>query len=120
MSTRPMQRANINGSELEYEVRGEGEPVVLLHCGFVADDFVPLLSETTLTTRYHLVNYHRRGYAGSARPTGPMSLSDQAADCRALMEHLGIEKAHLIGHSYGADIALQLALDAPEAVHSLV
>jgi pimeloyl-ACP methyl ester carboxylesterase len=43
----------------------------------------------------------------------------QAADCLALMRHLGIDRAHVAGHSYGGAVALQLALDAPESVHSL-
>jgi pimeloyl-ACP methyl ester carboxylesterase len=43
----------------------------------------------------------------------------QAADCRALLGHLGVEQAHVVGHSFGGAVALQLALDTPEVVHSL-
>ena len=111
--------AKINGTELAYAVRGEGEPVLLMHCGFVAEAFAPLLSETVLTGRHQLIDYQRRGYGASARATGPMSVSEQAADARALLQHLGIERAHVVGHSYGGVVALQLALDTPGAVHSL-
>ena len=73
-----------------------------------------------LERRYRLVRFHRRGYAGSSPVSAPFSLSQQAADCRALLRHLGIERAHVVGHSSGGVIALRLALDAPEVVHSLV
>ena len=114
-----MNRAQVGGVELEYEVRGEGEPVVLVHGSHIADSFAPLLAEPVLTQRYQLILYHRRGFAGSTHPDGPVSIVQQAADCRALMGHLGVQAAHIVGHAYGGAIAVQLALDAPEAVHSL-
>jgi pimeloyl-ACP methyl ester carboxylesterase len=114
-----MNRAQIGGRELEYETRGAGEPVVLVHGALVADAFAPLLVEPVLTKRHQLILYHRRGYAGSTHSDGPLSIEQQAADCRALMRHLGLQRAHIVGHSYGGAIALQLALEAPQAVHSL-
>lgn len=114
-----MDRARTDGIELEYEVRGTGEPVVLVHGSHVADAFAPLLAEPELTERYQLILYHRRGFAGSTHPDGSLSVREQAADCRALMRRLGLRRAHVAGHSYGGAIALQLALDAPEMVHSL-
>jgi pimeloyl-ACP methyl ester carboxylesterase len=114
-----MNRAQIEGRALAYEVRGAGAPVVLVHGSHIADAFAPLLVEPVLTEPYRLIRYHRRGFAGSTHPDGPLSIAQQAADCRALMRHLGVPCAHVVGHSYGGAIALQLALDAPEAVHSL-
>jgi pimeloyl-ACP methyl ester carboxylesterase len=66
------------------------------------------------------VRYHRRGYAGSSPVKAPFSIGQQAADSRALLEYLGIRRAHVVGHSSGGVIALRLALDAPEVVHSLI
>jgi pimeloyl-ACP methyl ester carboxylesterase len=114
-----MDRAAIDGIELEYDVRGSGEPVVLMHAGVCADFFRPLIEQHALTSGYTLLSYHRSGYAGSSRLAGAVSFAQQAAHCRALMRHLGIERAHVVGHSSSASMALQLALDAPDAVHSL-
>ncbi|HSW22742.1 MAG TPA: alpha/beta hydrolase, partial [Burkholderiaceae bacterium] len=62
---------------------------------------------------------HRVGYAGSSRVNGHVSIARQAAQVRALLQKLGIERAHIVGHSSGGNIALQLALDAPQLVRSL-
>jgi pimeloyl-ACP methyl ester carboxylesterase len=105
--------------ELEYTIHGCGEPVVLLHAGLFADWFRPLLEEPVLTTRYRMLSFHRTGYAGSSRVQGSVDLQRQAAQVRALMTQLGIGPAHIVGHSSGGNIALQLALDAPDLVHSL-
>jgi len=114
-----MDRAALDGIELEYEIRGAGEPVVLMHAGVCADFFKPLLEEPVLADQYCLVRYHRVGYAGSSRLVGAVSIMQQAIHCRLLMRHLGIERAHIVGHSSSAMMALQLALDAPDAVQSL-
>ena len=115
-----MQRARVDGIELEYVAQGEGEPVVFIHGALIADAFAPLLAEPALATHYRLIHYRRRGYAGSTHTAEPTSIAQQAADCRALLQYLGVERAHVAGHSLGGAIALQLALDAPEVVHSLV
>jgi uncharacterized protein (TIGR02118 family) len=114
------RRVAIDDTVLEYEERGSGEPVLLVHGSILADAFAPLLGESPLTERYRVISYHRRGFAGSARPEGEVSIARQAADARALLAHLGIARAHIVGYSYGGIIALQLAVDAPDVVHSLV
>jgi pimeloyl-ACP methyl ester carboxylesterase len=114
-----LERARTDGAELEYEVSGRGEPVVFIHGAFIADTFRPLLAEPSLAGRYRLILYHRRGYAGSSRASEPVSVARQAADCQALLHHLGVKRAHVVGHSYGGIVALQLALDIPGVVHSL-
>jgi pimeloyl-ACP methyl ester carboxylesterase len=113
-----MQRATVDGIELEYEERGSGEPVVLIHAGLCAAWFAPLVDEPALAGN-RLIRYHRAGYAGSSHPWGEVTIADHARHCRGLLDHLGIERAHMVGHSSSADIALQLALDAPDSVASL-
>jgi pimeloyl-ACP methyl ester carboxylesterase len=119
MRTQHLEHAWVNGTEVAYQIRGTGLPVVLLHCGFVADSFAPLLDQAVLTERYRVISYYRRGYAASRPPTGPMTMADFAADCRALLAYLRVDRAHVVRHSFGGNIALQLALDAPELVRSL-
>ncbi len=114
-----MNRAVLGNVELEYELRGDGEPVLFIHPGIFADWFTPLLEESVLNSRYRLVHYHRVGCAGSSRLAGPVSLSQQAAHCRSLLQRLGISRAHVVGHSSGGNVALQLALDFPDVVNSL-
>jgi pimeloyl-ACP methyl ester carboxylesterase len=110
---------SLDGAELDYQVSGTGESVVFIHGAFIAGTFRPLLVEPSLAGHYRLILYHRRGYAGSSRASGPVSVAQQAADCGALLRHLGVDRAHVVGHSYGGDVALQLALDTPGVVHSL-
>ena len=114
-----LDRATVQGIELQYELWGTGELVVLVHHGVGLDWFRPLLEESALTGSYRVLSYHRVGYGGSSRVTGPLGFEQEAVHCYSLMRHLGIEQAHVVGHSASAMIALQLALDAPEAVHTL-
>jgi pimeloyl-ACP methyl ester carboxylesterase len=113
-----MDRAKVNGVELEYEVRGIGEPVLLIDM-LIADCFVPLLPEPALAHDYQLIRYHKRGWVGSTHTPPPVSIGQHAADAAALLEHLGVRRAHIAGHSTGASIGAQLALDHPEKVHTL-
>ncbi len=113
-----MDRANVNGVQLEYEVRGAGEPLLLIDM-LIADCFVPLLPEPALARGYQLIRYHKRGWVGSTHTPPPVSIGEHAADAAALLEHLGVRRAHIVGHSTGASIGAQLALDHPEKVHTL-
>jgi pimeloyl-ACP methyl ester carboxylesterase len=113
------QQLSVDRGLLEYEVVGSGEPVVLIHGALLAEAYAPLCAEPALTAHSRLVRYHRRGYAGSSRVAAPFSIAQQAADCLAVLRRLGIERAHVVGHSSGGTMALRLALDVPEVVHSL-
>jgi pimeloyl-ACP methyl ester carboxylesterase len=119
MITQALRRIDVDDAQLEYEERGRGEPVLLIHGSIFAEAFAPLLAEPALTDRYRAISYHRRGFAGSARPGGELSIARQASDAKSVLSHLGVSRAHIVGHSYGGAIALQLALDAPDVVHTL-
>ena len=73
-----MERAEIDGVELEYELRGAGEPVVLIHWGVGSAWAEPLLEKATLANKYRLLSYHRAGYGssrGADRPAWPTTRS---------------------------------------------
>jgi len=114
-----MQRTSVDGIRLEYEEAGSGQAVVMIHGSLGPDGYATLMSEPALSG-FRLVRYRRRGYEGSSPAPGTVSIAEQAADCAGLLRKLGVESAHLVGHSYGGAIALQLALDSPHLVHSLV
>ena len=84
-----MQRANLNGADLEYEVQGSGEPLLLIHGSILADAYFALRAEPRIADHYRVISYHRRGFAGSSRASVPLTIAQQAADGRALLRHLG-------------------------------
>ena len=120
-----MQTFSSNGIEIAYLDEGSGEPVLLIH-GFasnVGTNWVDTGWVKTLTDAgYRAIAYDNRGHGRSAK------LYDQedygapvmAEDARRLLDHLGIERAHVMGYSMGARIAAFLALAHPGRVRSLV
>ncbi len=115
-----MERLQVNGAAFEYQVQGNGEPVLLIPVGLVIDGLArPLFAEPELASRYRLIHYRRRGYAGSSLPSQPQTIAQQAGDAAAVLGHLEVNAAHVVGHSISALITLQLALDMPDLVHSL-
>jgi len=116
-----VEHADVDGVQLEYKVTGAGEPVLLIHGAFVADSFRPFLAEPKLVDAYQLITYRRRGYGGSGGTItrSPVSAERQAADCAGVLRWLGLQRAHIVGHSFGGCVALQLALDAPQLVRTL-
>jgi pimeloyl-ACP methyl ester carboxylesterase len=120
MAQSAMRRVALDGVELEVEVRGSGEPALLIQTALVADEFLPLASQPALGDHYRVIRYHRRGYGRSSPVQGPGSIQRDAADARALLAALGVARAHVVGFSYSGAVALQMAADSPTCVHSLV
>ena len=83
--------------------------MLLIPMGPIADSFRPFLTEEALAGSYQLIAYHQRGQAGSTRTPPPVSFAEHAADAAALLDHLGIQRAHIAGHSTVSVTALQLA-----------
>jgi pimeloyl-ACP methyl ester carboxylesterase len=112
-----LARIAIEGGELETAVLGSGDPVALVPTALIADQLLPLAER--LRDRFRVIHYHRRGYAGSSAATPPGSVARDAADCARLFAALDVEKVHVLGVSYSAAVALQLAVDHPHVVHTL-
>ena len=116
-----MESFRIDGALIKYEIHGMGESVLLIHGSLIPDGLShPLMAEPELASGYQLIRYYRRGYMGSTLGDGPLTVARESSDASALLRHLGVKAAHVAGHSYGGLIALQMALDAPDLVHSLV
>ncbi|MHC4975338.1 MAG: alpha/beta fold hydrolase [Planctomycetota bacterium] len=111
-----METFQSSGVELQFRQQGEGEPVVCIHGGMIPDTFDTIADRIAESHRF--IAHRRRGFDGTP-PHTDCTLSMVAGDVLALMDHLEIERAHIVGHSYGGATALQFALDAPERVHSL-
>lgn len=114
-----MPLITVNGIELYYEVHGSGAPLVLL--GGLGLDLSEMGRLTgPLATAFQVIVIDIRGAGRSAKPAGPYSIEQMAADIAGLMDQLGLPRAHLAGISLGGRIAMALALDWPGRVDRLI
>ncbi|AWC24322.1 Dihydrolipoyllysine-residue acetyltransferase component of acetoin cleaving system [Aminobacter sp. MSH1] len=104
---------------------GRGDPVLMIH-GFASSHFVNWVSpgwfKTLTEAGYRAIAFDNRGHGGSSKSydEADYTPSKMAGDALALLDHLGIERAHVMGYSMGARISAFLALEAPERVATLV
>ena len=106
-------------SEMRCQERGTGEAVYLVHAGVFSSWFVRMFAEPALDG-FRVIMPVRRGYGGVAAPDEPRSLAAHAQSCAALLRELGVKRAHWVGHSSSCCIGLQMALDDPDLVASLI
>ena len=102
-----------DGDELDVWVIGEGTPVVFVHGGVMRDFLVPLADELTRRGEYQVIHYGRRGHGGRGLPAEATDIPGQVPDVLAILDALGIEKAHVAGHSFGGYVAMDLATRTP-------
>jgi pimeloyl-ACP methyl ester carboxylesterase len=114
-----MPKAKVNGININYRIEGQGEPLVMI-MGIGADRTAWRFQTPTFKKHYRVVTFDNRGVGKSDKPTGPYSIKMMADDTVGLMNHLGIEKAHVLGVSMGGMIAQELAINYPERVLRLV
>lgn len=107
---------NVNGGRLYYETAGQGRAVVFIHAG-IADSRMWQPQWEAFAPHYRLVRFDTRTYGQTTTEDVPYS---NRADLLALLDHLGIERAVLIGCSRGGQIAADFTLEHPERVSALV
>ena len=108
------------GVELYYETHGEGEAVVFIPSTAYSADVWLDSQVPTLSESMQVVIFDPRGCGRSTAAQGVYTIEQMACDTVALLDALGIGAAHVVGHSMGGRIGLQMALDFPGRVKSLV
>lgn len=113
-----------NGVTIRYIEQGEGPAIVLLHGGLASRAERPWVEQGYFHgpfRQFRLIAMDCRGHGQSGKPHNPAAYGlEMVADIVRLLDHLGLEKAHLMGHSMGAEIALKAAAVHPERVYSAV
>ncbi len=109
----------VDGASLHYEDTGEGEPLLLLHGNgedlHYFDKQIPVFAQ-----RYRVIAMDTRAHGKSTHGEGELRFERLADDAAALLKHLGIKSAHLLGYSDGGNTAMLFALRHPEMVRSLI
>jgi 3-oxoadipate enol-lactonase len=108
--------AEVNGARLQYEVAGEGDPVVLIHAG-ICDSRMWDDQWAAFARHFRVIRYDVRGFGQSPAPSMTYAHRD---DLYALLGDLGVEQAHLVAVSMAGRIALEFTLEHPEMARSLV
>ncbi len=104
--------------DLYYEVLGNGEPIVFIQgVGVLGQGWRP--QATPLSEKFNTITIDNRGIGQSVLRSQNLSIETMAGDVLAAMDHLGIKSAHIVGHSMGGSIALELAVRFPKRVRSL-
>ncbi len=106
------------GAQIHYAIYGKGDPVILLHGGLGNGDHwanqVPALAD-----KYEVIAIDSRGQGRSTRTRAQVTYDIMASDVLAVMDHLKVDRAALVGWSDGGEIALKLAIDHPDRVTKL-
>lgn len=119
LSSNARHRIAVDDVELEYADIGAGEPVLLIHAGVFADWFVPVSVDPALAD-YRVIRMRRAGYTDGPAPARHLTIDDHGRHCAALLDHLGLQSVHVVGHSSGSLAGLSLAAERPDLVSGLV
>src|SRR5215472_265935 len=113
-----MPQARVNDITMHYEQQGAGEPLLLIPY-LAADNACYAFQVADYAKHFTCISVDPRGAGESDKPAGPYSMELFADDIAALMQAIGVERAHVSGLSLGAATALWLAGKHPQRVKSL-
>jgi pimeloyl-ACP methyl ester carboxylesterase len=119
MNTVSIGYADVNGIRLYHEIHGQGDPLVLIHGGLTTIGEMRGWVEPLAETR-QVIAVEMQGHGRTADTDRPMSFATMADDVAALLDHLGIPKADVVGHSFGGACAIRAAIQHPDRVRRLV
>jgi pimeloyl-ACP methyl ester carboxylesterase len=113
-----MPSVKLNDIDIHYETTGNGEPLLLI-AGFASDNasWAPVIEP--LSQHFTLIMPDNRGCGRTKTNGAPITIDAMVDDIRALLDHLSIERAHVLGHSMGGAIAMALAAKHPEKIGKL-
>jgi pimeloyl-ACP methyl ester carboxylesterase len=114
-----MPQTNLGEVELYYEVRGDGEPVLLVPASWWSSDTWNVSVVPILSRRYKTIVFDCRGTGRSSKPKDGFTVAQFARDCIALLAHLGISRCHAVGFALGGQIAQSMAIERPDLVATL-
>jgi len=117
--TTSMEILDVAGTRVWYGRSGTGHPVVLLH-GWGASSATMALVHDDLARGYDVTAVDLPGHGRSGLPPDPWGTADFAACVLAMMDRLRISRPHILGHSFGGRVALDLAARYPDRIHKLV
>jgi len=114
-----MPKAMVNGIHMYYEVHGQGEPLVLIMGSFGSLEAWSLQIHA-FQKHYKVIVFDNRGIGRTDKSPEPYSIATMADDTVGLMDHLGIDKAHVLGMSLGGPVAHDIAINYPQKVKKLI
>lgn len=114
-----MPTINSNGTNIYFEERGSGEPLLLI-MGITAPGAVWEKHVEDWEKSFRCILLDNRGVGKSDKPAGPYTSLQMAEDCIAVLDHLGLESVRVVGVSMGSIIAQQLAVHFPKRVKAMV
>lgn len=114
-----MAKANVNGVNIGYDVCGQGEPLVLIQ-GLGGPRSGWIFQTRAFKKYYRVITLDNRGVGKSDKPSQPYTVRTMADDTIALLDYLGVDKAHVLGVSLGGMIAQEMAISYPERVRKLI
>lgn len=111
--------APVNGLQMYFEIHGDGPPLVMLHGGMISFGASFFAMIPALAAHHRLIGIEQQGHGHTADIDRPFTFEQMADDTAALLRHLGVSQADVLGYSDGGNVALGLAIRHPDLVRTV-